>query len=96
MESYRAEAVSTVHWTSTFKSKNPFATRCSQQLFEFECCKKNILLNPTVCPDLQTYAGSVLAEFVDAFGKLYDKHLISHNIHGLLHISNDTIQPLVH
>lgn len=50
----------------------------------------SILLNPKVCCDLQTYAGSVLTEFVDAFGSLYGKHLISHNIHGLLHIANDT------
>lgn len=49
----------------------------------------SILINPKVCSDLQTY---VLAEFVDAsFGMLNCKHLISHNIHGLLHIANDTI-----
>lgn len=47
-----------------------------------------ILLNPD-CNNLQDLAHELLTRFVKDFSKEFGKHLISHNIHGLLHITDD-------
>lgn len=35
------------------------------------------------------YAQVLFEHFVDSFGILYNNYLISHNVHGLLHITED-------
>jgi len=47
-----------------------------------------ILLSPNFSSYLQ-YARDLLKYFVEMFEKIYGSHLISHNIHGLLHIADD-------
>jgi len=48
-----------------------------------------ILLTPDIESELLNFCEKVLAYFVDKFGKLYGKQFISHNVHGLLHITDD-------
>lgn len=47
-----------------------------------------ILLSPNFSSYLQ-YASDLLKYFVEMFEPIYGSHLISHNIHGLLHIADD-------
>jgi len=47
-----------------------------------------ILLSPNFSSYLQ-YARDLLKYFVEMFEKIYGSHLISHNIHGLIHIADD-------
>lgn len=47
-----------------------------------------ILLSSNFSSYLQ-YARDLLKYFVDVFEKIYGSHLVSHNIHGLLHIADD-------
>ncbi|XP_054259814.1 uncharacterized protein LOC128984508 [Macrosteles quadrilineatus] len=51
----------------------------------------DLVLNPITCKDYKDYVSSPLEIFVNNFKKLYGNHLISHNIHGLLHIADDVI-----
>lgn len=48
-----------------------------------------ILLTPCNKSELLNFCEKVLAYFVDKFGILYGKQFISHNVHGLLHITDD-------
>jgi len=48
-----------------------------------------ILLTPGIENGLLNFCEKVLTYFVDKFGKLYGKQFISHNVHGLLHITDD-------
>lgn len=48
-----------------------------------------ILLTPNMSIELINFSEKLLLYFVDKFEKLYGKHFISHNIHGLLHIVDD-------
>lgn len=48
-----------------------------------------ILLNPSTCVNYQDYARDLLETSVENFGKLYGHHLISHNVHGMLHLADD-------
>jgi len=51
----------------------------------------SILLNPKSCqmPDLTEYARSLLRHFVQNFMNLYGKMFITHNFHGLIHLTDD-------
>jgi len=51
-----------------------------------------ILLTPNIDSELIHFCEKLLIYFVDKFGKLYGKHFISHNVHGLLHIVDDYVQ----
>jgi len=51
-----------------------------------------ILLTSNVESELIHFYEKLLIYFVDKFGKLYGKHFISHNVHGLLHIVDDYAQ----
>ncbi|XP_016664012.2 uncharacterized protein LOC107885091 [Acyrthosiphon pisum] len=51
-----------------------------------------ILLTSNVESELIHFCEKLLIYFVDKFGKLYGKHFISHNVHGLLHIVDDYAQ----
>ncbi|CAI6352292.1 unnamed protein product [Macrosiphum euphorbiae] len=48
-----------------------------------------ILLTPDISVELVDFSEKLLMYFVDKFGKLYGKHFVSHNVHGLLHIVDD-------
>jgi len=48
-----------------------------------------ILLTPGTKSDLLNFCEKLLIYFVEKFGKLYGKQFISHNVHGLLHITDD-------
>lgn len=48
-----------------------------------------ILLTPNISRELIDFSEKLLAYFVDEFEKLYWKHFISHNVHGLFHIVDD-------
>jgi len=48
-----------------------------------------ILSTPNIESELLNFCEKALAYFVDKFGKLYGKQFISHNVHGLLHITDD-------
>lgn len=48
-----------------------------------------ILLTPNINLELVNFSEKLLVYFVDKFEKLYGKHFISHNVHGLLHIVDD-------
>jgi hypothetical protein len=51
-----------------------------------------ILACPELCVTQNAYAKSLMKHFVSVFGLLYGKHLISYNIHGLIHLSDDVLQ----
>jgi len=51
-----------------------------------------ILLTSNIESELIHFCEKLLIYFVDKFGKLYGKHFISHNVHGLLHIVDDYAQ----
>lgn len=48
-----------------------------------------ILLTPNISIELVNFSEKLLIYFVDKFEKLYGKHFVSHNVHGLLHIVDD-------
>jgi len=49
-----------------------------------------LLLRPDKIHDnLLSYAENLLVYFVKTFQNIYGDHLVSHNIHGLLHICDD-------
>lgn len=48
-----------------------------------------ILLTPDINIELVDFSEKLLIYFVDRFEKLYGKHFVSHNVHGLLHIVDD-------
>lgn len=48
-----------------------------------------ILLTPDINIKLVDFSERLLIYFVDKFEKLYGKHFVSHNVHGLLHIVDD-------
>jgi len=45
-----------------------------------------ILLSSNIPNNLLKYANSLLNFFVSDFENIYGKHMLSHNIHGTLHI----------
>ncbi|XP_022177327.1 uncharacterized protein LOC111038505 [Myzus persicae] len=51
----------------------------------------SILLNPKSClkPDLTEYARKLLRHFVQNFNNLYGEMFITHNFHGLIHLTDD-------
>lgn len=48
-----------------------------------------ILLTSNIEIELLHFCEQLLVYFIEKFGKLYGKQFISHNIHGLLHITDD-------
>jgi hypothetical protein len=48
-----------------------------------------ILLSSNVESQLLHFCEKLLVYFVEKFGKLYGKQFMSHNVHGLLHITDD-------
>uniref|UniRef100_A0A2S2NWN0 Uncharacterized protein n=1 Tax=Schizaphis graminum TaxID=13262 RepID=A0A2S2NWN0_SCHGA len=50
-----------------------------------------ILLSSNIDIKFINYARDLLKYFVQSFEIIYGKHLISHNVHGLLHIADDYI-----
>lgn len=46
------------------------------------CCEE-------LLTDFRLYAHSLLEHFVEDFGEIYGEHLVSHNVHGLLHLAED-------
>lgn len=51
----------------------------------------SILISPTLIVNKNNidYAKKLLQHFVQSFEKIYGKEYISHNVHNLLHISNE-------
>jgi len=52
----------------------------------------NIATTILLSPHMQKYvdfASELLKYFVETFGQIYGVHMISHNVHGLLHIVDD-------
>jgi len=51
----------------------------------------SILTTPTLIADNENikYAEELLAYFVEGFQILYSKQFVSHNVHNLLHLSNE-------
>uniref|UniRef100_A0A6M2DPH5 Putative enspm-4 hm n=1 Tax=Xenopsylla cheopis TaxID=163159 RepID=A0A6M2DPH5_XENCH len=52
----------------------------------------NILLSPENCLKFNDYAKDLLKYFVKSFSCLYGSHLVTHNLHGLTHISDDVYE----
>lgn len=50
----------------------------------------SILVNPNLLPTLKSYAAALLEHFVKCFTIIYGKENVTHNVHGLLHITSDT------
>ena len=50
-----------------------------------------ILLSPKFCTTYKEYADELLHHFVDSCKDLYGEKYITHNFHGVLHISNDVL-----
>lgn len=48
-----------------------------------------VILLSTNMNEYVNYARSLLQYFVEHFEILYGRHLVSHNVHGLLHIADD-------
>lgn len=48
-----------------------------------------VILLSTNMNEYINYARSLLQYFVKNFEIIYGKHLVSHNVHGLLHIADD-------
>lgn len=58
----------------------------------------SILISPTLIVNKNNvdYAEKLLQHFVESFEKIYGKEYMSHNVHNLLHLSNEvrTFGPL--
>lgn len=50
-----------------------------------------ILVSPSFCRKLNSYAKSLLKHFVSVYEILYGRELISYNVHGLLHLADDVL-----
>lgn len=61
---------------------------CYKHFIYLHICFR-ILLTPNMSIELIDFSEKLLTYFVDKFEKLYGKHFISHNVHGLLHIVDD-------
>lgn len=48
-----------------------------------------ILLSPSLCYRRQSYANELLRHFVKSFEATYGRQFITHNFHGLTHLSDD-------
>jgi len=48
-----------------------------------------ILIDKQLCVPFNTYANSLLLYFVSNYGNLYGDEYITHNVHNLIHLSND-------
>lgn len=54
-------------------------------------CAIRILCTPGECVQKNALANELLTDFVKEFGVLYGYHNLSHNVHSLLHLSEDVI-----
>lgn len=52
------------------------------------CCNA-LLLNESLCNIYYAYAHDLVVAFVSHFGQIYDNDMLVHNVHGLVHLSND-------
>lgn len=50
-----------------------------------------ILTDEQLCVPFNAYANSLLLYFVSNYGNIYGSEYISHNVHNLLHLSNDVL-----
>lgn len=58
--------------------------------FMLLCCAITILLSPRLSISLRNYAHSLLLAFVEHFGTLYGAKMVSYNLHGLVHLCQDS------
>lgn len=52
-------------------------------------CGLRILCSPNLYSTHNSYANSLLVYFVKNFAQIYGKEYVSHNVHNLIHLSND-------
>lgn len=74
-------------YTGPLVFKNCLSDRCYTNFMSFHIAMV-ILISPNLGSYLQ-FAQDLLNYFVKSFEVIYGKHLISHNIHGLLHLCED-------
>lgn len=58
---------------------------CLHLAIRILCCKINY-------KNLNSYASSLLVAFVSNFGKLYGEENLSYNVHGLVHLAEDSLR----
>lgn len=54
-------------------------------------CAIRILCNTSLCESFNNYAKDLLMYFVRNYTKLYGEEYVSHNVHNLIHLSEDVI-----
>lgn len=74
-------------YTGIIVLKNKLSDDCYQHFLTLSISMR-ILLSPNL-KKLVNYAQKLLDYFVKTFEQLYGSHLISHNVHGLLHLTED-------
>lgn len=75
-------------YTGPLALKNILSERMYNN-FMFLNISMTILLSSNIPKKLLKYANSLLNFFVSDFENIYGKHMVSHNIHGLIHICSD-------
>jgi len=75
-------------YTGPIVLKNVISEPCYTHFICLHVCFR-ILLTPNIDINLINFTEQLLKYFVNKFGEIYGKQFISHNIHGLLHITDD-------
>ncbi|KAJ8017971.1 hypothetical protein HOLleu_44293 [Holothuria leucospilota] len=71
-----------------------YLENCQMKFIKTSCFSvgMNILLNPHLCADHCQYAGDLLVHFVTHFGQLYGQNMLTYNVHGLVHLSQEVMK----